>query len=91
MVRQHHHGRNGGIETHGLDIFGNLFHGLVQQSFRLVVHFICDFVFGRRMHNIVELVLEAHDAGDLTGLPRLDSFQRTHEHFVQSKGIGSCV
>ena len=83
MVGEHHHGGYGGVEGHGFDVFGDLLHGLVEQSCGLVVHLDDGFRRDGGFDDVVEFVLEAYDPGYLARLPWFDGLEWSHEHLVQ--------
>mmetsp|Transcript_24890 Transcript_24890/g.68954 ORF Transcript_24890/g.68954 Transcript_24890/m.68954 type:complete len:203 (-) Transcript_24890:1977-2585(-) len=86
MICVHHQSRNGSIERHGFNVLGDFFHCLVHYPQRFVIHFFAPISRSRGSHRIHSLH-KSNNTGHLIGLPRLDGFKRTHEHFIHAQGI----
>mmetsp|Transcript_41348 Transcript_41348/g.109688 ORF Transcript_41348/g.109688 Transcript_41348/m.109688 type:complete len:644 (+) Transcript_41348:689-2620(+) len=82
--REDHHLRDGRVERHRVDVARHLADGLVHQPLRLLAH---GRPLGDSAREGVDALLEAHDARDLLGLPRLDRLERAHEHLVEPHRI----
>ena len=94
FVVEDHQLANRGVEAHVLDVARDLDNGLVHH---LLDGFRSGFVNEHRSFIAVAhdrapgAAEEAVHAFDALGLPRLHGVQRAHEHFVQTKTVGTVV
>ena len=94
FVVEDHQLANRGVEAHVFDIACHLDNGLVHHLFDC---FRSGFVNVNRSgivvahHGTPGAAEEAVHAFDALGLPRLHGVQRAHEHFVQTKAVGTVI
>ena len=84
IAHQRHHGGDGGVELHGLDVVGHLLDALVNA--RLVLLGVLKAV-GAALRQIPHLVEEALAALDGVGLPRGSLLEVAHEHDIDPQGV----
>mmetsp|Transcript_27935 Transcript_27935/g.65200 ORF Transcript_27935/g.65200 Transcript_27935/m.65200 type:complete len:334 (-) Transcript_27935:1805-2806(-) len=88
VVGEDHQAGDGGVEGEGVDVGGDLANRLVHQPLRLFTHLGLQTGSDSGSEGM-DAVLEAYHAGDLLRLPRLDRFQRAHEHLVEAHRVGA--
>ena len=102
MVGEFHHPRDRGVEGHRPRVFGDGLDRFVQQTTGFLVGIFVGFSVGDRGGQAVvvgilvddqppDAVEEVSHAGDALHRPRLGRLQRSHEHLVQTKAVGTVV